>query len=155
MLLRRLTDFVLQSRLKAMGVAFLFSFIPLIGGSISILIAALVTLRKGAFEGTFVLGAAILPYLFSYAAYGASEEAELVFIATSVIVAINVLTWLYALVLRRYSNWSLVIEGAALSGIMIVAVIYLAYHNIQNWWVAELTHYLNKMVEQATVQGDT
>ena len=152
MLLRRFTDFILQSHLQAMGVAFLLSFIPLVGGSLSILIAALVTLRKGAFAGTLVLCAAIVPYLLSYA-YSASEQTQVMLIATTIIITINILTWLYALLLRRYNNWSLVIEIAALSGIIAVGVIYFIYPDVQNWWLAELAKYTNKMMEQAAADG--
>jgi len=144
MLLRRFTDFVLRSRLHAMGVAFAFSLMPLLGASLGILVAALVTLRKGAFEGTLVLCATIAPYLLSYALSSPSSQPEMVMIATATIVAINVVTWLLALVLRRYGNWSFVIEVAILTGVLLIGVIHLMFPGIQDWWSLQLAAYLKK-----------
>src|SRR5579872_1336727 len=157
MLLRRFTDFVLRSRLHAMGVAFALSLVPLFGASIGILIAAFVTLRKGALEGTFVLCAAIAPYLLSYALSSASTEPQAMMIATMTIIAINILTWVLALVLRRYGNWSLVIEVSILSGIVLISVIHLVFPEIQDWWGKQLTTYLNKtasIFEQFSPEGE-
>src|SRR5438445_7459400 len=114
MLLRRFTDFVLRSRLHAMGAAFALSLVPLFGASIGILIAAFVTLRKGAFEGTLVLCAVMAPYLLSYAMSESESQSQLLLIATATVIAINILTWLLAVVLRRYSNWNIVIEVSVL-----------------------------------------
>lgn len=144
MLLRRFTDFVLQSRLHAMGAAFALSLVPLFGASIGILIAAFVTLRKGAFEGTLVLCAVLVPYLLSYALSPASTQPQMLMIATLTIIAINILTWLLALILRRYGNWNLVIEVSILAGLVLICVIHLVYPEVQNWWGARLTAYLNK-----------
>ncbi|HLB58303.1 MAG TPA: hypothetical protein VJL60_05765, partial [Gammaproteobacteria bacterium] len=107
MLLRRFTDFVLQSRLHAMGTAFVIAFVPLIGG-IGAVIAALVTLRKGVFEGTVVMCATTVPYLLSVYHYPttASIEFNIALISVGLIVASNILTWVLATISRRYDNWS-------------------------------------------------
>lgn len=144
MLLRRFTDFVLQNRLHAMGVAFAFSLMPLLGASLGILVATLVTLRKGAFEGTLVLGATIAPFLLSYALSSPSSQSQMMMIATVTIVAINIVTWLLALVLRRYGNWSFVIEVAILTGVVLISVIHLVFPDIQDWWSLQLAAYLKK-----------
>src|SRR6185312_14018774 len=141
MLLRRFTDFVLRGRYHAMGTAFALSLIPL-GASISILIAALVTLRKGAFEGTWVLAATLAPYLLGYAL--SSEQSQIVLIATVSVVVINILTWLLAVILRHYPHWGFVIEAAVFVGIVLICIIHLVFPEVQDWWMTQLTAYLNK-----------
>jgi hypothetical protein len=156
MLLRRFTDFILRSRLHAMGTAFVLSLVPLFGASIGILIAAFVTLRKGALEGTFVLCAAITPYLINYALSPASTQPQMIMIATETIIAINILTWVLALVLRKFGNWNLVIEVSILAGIVLICVIHLIFPELQTWWGTQLTTYFNKttsMIEQLSPEG--
>jgi hypothetical protein len=143
MLLRRFTDYVLHNRLQAMLAAFLLAFIPLIGAGASILVAALVTLRKGAFEGTLVLIASLVPFVVSYAISEPAAGGQLL-IAMETLIAINILTWLLALVLRRYANWSLVIEVAALAGMILVGSVHLLFPDIQAWWGTQLTASFSK-----------
>jgi len=139
-----------------MGTAFVLSWVPLFGASMGILVAAFITLRKGAFEGTLVLGAAVAPYLLSYALSPASVQPQIMVIATATVIAINILTWLLALVLRRYGNWDLVIEVSILAGVGLICVIHLVFPEVQNWWSAQLTAYLSKtalMIEQFAPEG--
>lgn len=157
MLLRRFTDFILQNRAYAMGTAFVLSLFPLFGASLGILIAAFITLRKGAFEGTLVLCAVFVPYLLSYALAPPSTQPQMLMIATLTIIAINILTWLLALILRRYGNWNWVIEVSILAGVVLIFAIHLIFPDLQNWWSAQLTSYLNKtasMLEQFAPEGD-
>ena len=89
MFLRRFTDFVLQNRLQAMATAFITAFIPVIG-SISILIAALVTLRKGAYEGALVAVAATLPYIISYfTAIPAADQVQMAVAMLAILIVSN------------------------------------------------------------------
>src|SRR3990167_3899547 len=104
MFLRRFTDYILQSRLQALLAAFVIAFIPIIG-SIGVVIAVLVTLRKGMFEGALVVIAATLPYLLSYAVYPPSGGADVAFVAIAILLVSNMLTWLFAAFLRRYNHW--------------------------------------------------
>lgn len=144
MFLRRFTDFVMQNRLQAIATAFITAFIPVIG-SISILIAALVTLRKGAFEGALVALAATLPYIISYfVAVPAADQAQMAFAMLAILMVSNVLTWLFAVTLRQFNNWNLTLELGALIGIIAVAVVHLFYPDIQAWWVAQLKIYFAK-----------
>lgn len=140
MLLRRFTDFILQSRFRAMAIAFLLSLIPLIGGaSVGILIATLVTLRKGVVEGALVLGASLAPFLIEFINPPATSQPQILYIALITLVSINVLTWLLALVLRRYANWSLVIEVALMAGIVLICGVHFVYPEIQTFWGKGLT----------------
>lgn len=145
MLLQRLTAFVLQSRLHAMGSAFVLSLIPL-GGTVSVLIAGLVTLRKNVLEGFLVLFTATLPYLIYMAR--PPSELPLVDIFVEIIVVSNVLTWVFAVMLRQYGSWTFTLEFAALLGILIISTVHLLYPNVQNWWGDQLTNYYKVIAER-------
>lgn len=131
----------MKRRSHAMGAAFVLSLLPL-GASISILITALVTLRKGAFEGSWVLVATLAPYLLGYAVTPAISQ--IVLAATITVVVIDILTWLLAVILRERPQWGLVIEIAAFIGLVLIVLIHGIFPELQNWWVAQLTAYLNK-----------
>jgi hypothetical protein len=153
MLLRRITDFILQGRLQAMGTAFACAFIPLVG-TVSILIAGLVTLRKGVQEGALVLVAATLPILISYVGLPVESSADYTVSPTDaviIIVSINLLTWLYAVALRRFPSWSLVLQFAGLVSIVAVVIVHIVFPDVQAWWQNWLTHYFAN-VEQAMGQ---
>lgn len=138
-LLRKVTDFILQSRSRAFGVAFVCAYIPLLG-SISILIAGLVTLRKGALEGFYILIAATVPFLLSYfLASPPADQVQMALMGIIAVVASNIVVWVYAVLLRKYSNWSLILELSVLAGVMIIGAIHLFFPDIQNWWAAQLT----------------
>lgn len=148
--LRRTTDFVLQSPLQAMGVALVFSCLPWLG-SIGILIAGLVTLRKGAQEGLYVLIAATLPYVAKY--YAFPSGSELAFIGLMLTVVNNTLIWLFAIVLRRYGNWSVVLEYALLLGVVVIGVIHLLYPDVSSWWAHQMNQYLTQTSEMINGAG--
>lgn len=139
--LRKVTDFLLHSRLQAMSAAFVLAYIPLIG-SVSILITALVTLRKGAWEGFWVLIAATVPYILSY--YASGFSGNIAFIAMIIIVVSNCLVWLLAVLLMKGYTWSLLLEYSLLSGIIFIALLHLFYPEIRNWWGNELNEYFKK-----------
>ncbi len=142
-MLRQLTDLLLKNRWNAIGAAFLLSLIRVVGGSISIIIVGLVTLRKGAYEGTLVFLASVLPFIINYIAYPVSSETIVLFVATIIVIVINVLTWLFALLLRRY-NWSLVIEISVLIGLIAVIALHVMYPELTSWWANQLTAYFHK-----------
>lgn len=136
MLLRRFTQFVLQARLQAMAIAFVLACIPLVGVTISVLIAGLVTLRKGSFEGALVFIAATLPSVY--------------FMHSSVILlgimlASNVLMWVFAVVLREYNNWNFILELAILIGVLFISGVHIFNPDIQVWWQAQLMAYFKTL----------
>ena len=141
MLLRRFTDFILRGPLEAIGVTLVLTFIPLIG-SVSILIAAFITLRRGAFEGALVFLAATVPVFVTYTLYPPESQTVLLALVLS-----NLLTWLLALVLRQYHNWNLVLEAAGFIGILVVVLLHIVYPDIQTWWGSQLTIYVGKVAE--------
>jgi len=143
-ILRRFTDFILRSRPQAMGVAFVCAYIPLLG-SISILIAGLVTLRKSILDGALVLCAATAPFLLNYyVSPPPADQTGMALIAIATIVVSNILVWLYAILLRQYNNWSLILELSILLGVVIIGAVHCFNPDIQNWWGTQLTAYFTK-----------
>lgn len=148
MMLRRFTDFILQNRLQAMGIAFALAFLPLIG-SLSILIAALVTLRKGAYEGALVFLAASLPVLIRYMALPADASVGLAQTMILIVLGSNFLVWLFAVLLRAYGHWSVVLEMTLLFGILFVGLAHVMYPELPAWWEKELSLYAGKALAAA------
>lgn len=143
MLLARFTDFILRSRLNAFGMTFVIAFIPLIG-TVGALMAALVTLRKGAVEGLLVFIAACLPYIIGYYAYADASSGQLAWYAMMVVVVGNVMTWVLAVLLREYQNWALELQFALIVGIVFVATLHFIYPDIQLWWASQMNAYFAK-----------
>jgi phage terminase large subunit-like protein len=145
MWLHRFTDYILQHRLKAMLFTFVITFVPVIG-LVGILIAALVTLVKGVVEGAIFTAAATLPFIISFCLSGTSgaETPLVVWAAVGVAVLSNVLTWVFAVMLRRQTSWSLILQIAALLGVLAVSVVHLAYPGVIDWWGIQLQSYYNQ-----------
>jgi hypothetical protein len=129
-----------------MASAFILAFIPVVG-MISIIIGALVTLRKGAFEGALVVLAATLPYVLTYFVSGAESEGQMAILMLLVFMISNGLTWFFAVVLRKFGVWSFTLELAALLGVLLIGIIHMVFPDIQAWWGAQLTTYFAKTAE--------
>lgn len=141
-MLRRFADYLLRSRLHAVMAAFVLAFIPLIG-TVSILIAGLVTLRKGAVEGALILVVSLVPLLLSYMMTPTNHEVAMIMMVTAIIVASNILTWLLAVILKRYANWSITLEAAAIIGIIIVLIAHGVFPDVQEVWAKKLYSYIS------------
>jgi hypothetical protein len=154
MLLRRFTDFVLRNRLQAIGLAFVLGFIPIIGG-IAILIAALVTLRKGLFEGAVVTLAATLPAWIGVFAFPASATPTAIFASIALVTISNFLTWIFACLLYRFGNWSFILNLAVIVGAIGVGITHWIYPDVQGWWATQLNAYLSKTLSTMNeISGD-
>lgn len=163
MWLHRFTSYILQYRYRAIAITFFIAFLPVIG-VMSILIAALVTLRKSVTEGALFTLAATLPYLLSFYVTGPKETESLLLVwaAAGIAVTSNIVTWAFAALLRKGTNFSVCLQIAALLGVLVVSVIHLAYPNIADWWAQELQAYYSQasaimvgMIKSPTVQGDS
>lgn len=144
MWLQRLTNFLLKRRWQTLLLTFLITFVPIIG-IVGILIAALVTLVEGIATGTLLTIAATLPYFISTFITSPPQGTIplVVWAAISVAVLSNLLTYAFAIMLRRNSSWSLIIQTAALLGVLVVSVIHLVYPNVTEWWGHQLQAYYN------------
>lgn len=146
MSLYRLTAYLLKHRWQALLLTFVCTFIPVLG-TLSILLATLVTLRKGIVEGAIFTLAAVLPYCISaYVSFGTPQPVPLIFVwgAVGLIVVSNLLTWLFAVVLRRDGDFGLVLQTGALLTMLVVSLVHIFYPAVDAWWAAQLTAYFNQ-----------
>ena len=150
MLLRRFTDFILQGRLQAIGTAFVLAFIPLIGG-VSILIAALVTLRKNVYEGALVFLAASIPLVIHYVFLPGEATAGMLLGLVELALLGNLLVWVFAVILRRYGQWNFLLETALLVGVIGVGIVHGLCSDVPGWWQKQLTVYFSKTLDMADV----
>lgn len=146
-MLERFAHFLLKRSRNAALVAFLCSVLPVFSGSISIMIVALVTLRKGDREGFFVLAWGILPLLAR-----AFVDKSYLFFAAAVIAF--VLVWGMAALLRRYASWSVLLEIGALLGVSVVAVTLVFQESIDGWWVAHINDYMQVIVNSGYIKAN-
>lgn len=151
MWLKRFTYYLTQHKWSTLLFIFGLAFIPLLG-IIAILLAALITLLKGSIEGALATLAATLPYFFITLFYihGTSIIPIQIWASLGVAVISNVITWGFAVMLYRGSNWSTILQIAALLGVFIISLIHLAYPNIADWWGIQLQNYYT----QAKVLGE-
>lgn len=139
-MLERFAHFLLKRSRNAALVAFLCSILPVLLGSISVMIVALVTLRKGEREGFFVLAWGILPLLAR-----AFVDKSYLFFAAAVMAF--VLVWGMAALLRRCSSWSVVLEVSALLGVCVVLMTLAFREQVVLWWVSHISDYMKVIVE--------
>src|SRR5579872_2911620 len=118
MQLQRLTHYLLTHRWQAIILTLLIPIIPILGMA-SILIAGLFTLCVGIVEGAIFTLAATLPYLLMFASGGKGAMAPAVLWTTVIFTVLgNVLTWVFAVMLRRQCSWSFIVQVAALLGVL-------------------------------------
>ncbi|OGT23016.1 MAG: hypothetical protein A3C55_04620 [Gammaproteobacteria bacterium RIFCSPHIGHO2_02_FULL_42_13] len=138
-LARNFAQFVLRGRVQAIGMALLFSFIPLLGW-MSVAIVVLVTLSKGAYEGFLVILWAALPYVV----LGAMHMWMPFF--NSVVFGL-LFVWCLTLLLKRHASWIVALEIGTFVGILGVIGIHLYYPDIAQWWVGEITQSIQRIME--------
>ncbi|OGT54476.1 MAG: hypothetical protein A3F43_04025 [Gammaproteobacteria bacterium RIFCSPHIGHO2_12_FULL_42_10] len=155
MRLLRLTNYLLGHRAIAILLVFCITFVPMIG-IIGILYAGLITLRKGIIEGGIFTLAATLPYVASfYLSGGHAEDAPLIILAAiGIAVLSNVLTWIFASMLKRQVSWSNLIQIAALMGVLFVSIAHLINPSIAAWWGAQLQLYYTKAAALTSIAAN-
>lgn len=145
MWLQRLTSYLLRHSWQTMALTFIITFIPIIG-IVGILIAAFITLSKSIVEGAILTVLASLPYVISF--YFTSTETNVLplvlMAAVGVAVLSNILTWIFAVMLQRKSSFSLIIQIAALIGVLTISVIHLMYPEVADWWGNQLQIYYDQ-----------
>lgn len=140
MRLQRFTQYLLTHRPQALFLTFALSFIPVVG-VFGIVFAAFVTLTRGALEGAIFLIAATLadPILFYVSGSDATLSVLAIWIGVGAATLSNVLTWVFALMLRRHTSWSAMAQIAALASVFVISLVHLADPNIAAWWASQLT----------------
>lgn len=125
---------VLRSQRYAASLALVFatlSFFDLPVGWLSSVILSLVTLQHGLKRGLFVLSWAILP---AVAMFCLGQFA----VAINVILLHYILVLSFALILRRYNSWAMVLQCSALLAIVSVIVLYFFFPELQTWLISQL-----------------
>lgn len=147
-----LAAYIMKGRLQAMLVASSLALLSLIITPISIVSSAtvaLVTLRRGAVEGLYVLGCSAL----ASAALGffllGSFQFALLYVAI-----LWLPIWLISIVLREGRHLSLAVEIAVMMGLLGVVGAYLFVSDLANAWVAILTQMLNMAAANSPLQPD-
>lgn len=137
MRIARFTHHLMGHRWQTVAFVFAISFVPLLN-VMSILVAALVTLRKGILEGAIATIAASLPFLLGPILFkqNSSDQAQLLMLWAGIAFSVltNILTWLFASMLYRGMSWSKLLQLATLLGVLVVSVVHLAYPDIDSWW---------------------
>lgn len=145
MWLHRFTNYLLFHRWQTLTIVFLGTFIPIIG-MLGILIAALATLRKSIIEGGILALAATLPYTLSFyfSEHYRAAAPIVMWAAIGVAIISNILTWVFAVMLRRQSTWSQILQVAALLGVLVVSVTHLVFPEVGDWWGPQLQSYYSQ-----------
>lgn len=152
MWLRRFTNYILQHRLQALVLTFMVTIIPVVG-IVGILIAALVTLVKGVVEGAIFTLAASFPYFIGlYKGQTGLPGSQFMLWGAGVAVVCNILTWVFAVLLKKGMSWSKLLQVAALLGVLVISVIHLAYPNVADWWGEQL---LSSLKQANTILNTT
>jgi cytochrome c oxidase subunit IV len=149
MQLMRFTNYMLQHRIQFLIGMMLLACLSILDptgviGSIvattGILIAAFMTLSRGGLEGLFFTIAATLPYVVVFYAYEKQNNTIPLFFWIALLVAIlsNIVTLIAATMLQRQMRWSVIIQLATLSGVLVVSLLHLIYPDIANWWSEQL-----------------
>lgn len=146
-MLGRFAHFLLKRSRNAALVAFLCGILPVFFASVSVVIVALVTLRKGPREGFFVLAWGILPFL----ARAYVDKSIVLFVAAMLAF---VIVWGMAAILRRYSSWSILLEVSALLGVCVVLMMHFFQESVVQWWAVHINDYMQLVVKEGYINAD-
>lgn len=142
--MKKLGEYLLANNMRAAIVALMCALTPLIqlpGGFIAAVIVGLVTLRKGAKAGLFIVAFAALPAISLLISRGFEYGLYDTLLIRCTLVWTCVLVWVFALMLRRWNSWTLVLEVMAVIGVIAVLVIHAAVPDIKQDWIAALMHF--------------
>ncbi len=141
--MRFLTDYLLRHRFQALIFTFVLALIPVLGLA-SILVAALFTLCAGVVEGAIFTFAATLPYILAFVFDLQKPEFHMVLKGLVLAILSNVMTYVFAILLRRNWSWSNILQVAALLGVLAISIVHLAYPDVDDWWASQITHLYNQ-----------
>ncbi|MCW8196050.1 hypothetical protein F6455_14755 [Proteobacteria bacterium 005FR1] len=136
--MRALAEFIMRGRAQAAAVALLGSFIPLVSSST----VALVSLRRGGYDGFFVIGWALLPAIVMTVA--SPDTLPMTFYSLCVLVAVVG----GALVLRSQAVWSV----AVISLVVLSATGGLVFGVTFPEFIAQLIEEMNQTQQQMQAQ---
>jgi hypothetical protein len=144
-----LANFIMRGRMQAMAVASSFALLSLLMPPISIVSSAtvaLVTLRRGGYEGILVLLSASL----AAATLGLLVRADFQF-ALGYTLTLWLPVWVLSIVLREGRHLSLAFEIASAIGVVFVIGFYLIAEDPAMFWQAVLNVILQPMLQASEV----
>lgn len=127
-------EFIMRSRRNAGLLALAFALLPLLNW-LSVIIMALVTLRRGAKEGLLILCCVLLPSVVWF--FMTKNDTILLNIIVGAIVV-----WILAIVLHNTHRWSLVLLTGALVGALVIIALHSSINDINAWWTQKMTAYM-------------
>ena len=147
-----LASFIMRGRMQAMAVASFLALLSLILPPVSIVSSAavaLVTLRRGAYEGLLVLlSASVAAALLGVVVLGNFQFA----FGYALILWIPV--WMLSIVLREGRHLSLAFEIASALGVLAVIGFYLFAQDPANYWQAVLSIMVEPMLQASEVPAE-
>jgi hypothetical protein len=137
---RNLGLYLTKDRKNVAWVVLVLALLPFLGlptGWMCIVILGLMTLHKGAKDGLWVLAWALLPAVaisfWGYTGFLLSMAFR------------GLCVWILALLLRRFQSWAIVIEAAAVFGVVVVFLLHLLFPDMRSWWAAHLTQQVTEL----------
>lgn len=140
--MRSLAEYIMRGRKQAALLAILFTLLPFLGW-IANAIMALVTLRKGAKEGLFILLWVILPAVV--VAFMGYPELWLYDVIGGTLA-----TYLFALLLRHYASWGVVFQVGMVLGVIVVLVVHVFMPDISQVWTKGYAQYMQTVRTQSS-----
>jgi len=144
MLAKKFTEFVLKSNKRAILVALLCAFVPLLGW-VGAVVVALVTLCKSIADGFVVLLWAALPYIVI-----AVHTRSWALLLHGVVFG-SLFVWVLAVLWRLSKKFVLVVESAVMLGLLAVVIIHLILPNPHAWWTQYIIAHANKLISTANI----
>ncbi|MFU8797733.1 MAG: hypothetical protein ACNA7Y_03435 [Gammaproteobacteria bacterium] len=147
---KKFAEFILQSRFGAILTVVFLVFLPLFRWA-GWTVLGLVTLRKGALEGSFVLAGVVLSvivagFLMSINPLPPGMSRDLMVFGMAGILATGLWVWILANVLRNTASWSRVFQVVMWVGLSVVALVQLIYPEVAvTWWLPIVKENLVRM----------
>ena len=145
--MKTLGALLIRSRRNAALLAFILVFIPILHW-FSVIIMALITLRRGAKEGTLILVSMLAAIALSTLISGTLISGTLIS-GNSVIIYNTVLAvmlvWLLGIILHHTHSWSLVLLVAASLAIFAITAIHWYIPDVDQWWQHSMLNYLQQL----------
>lgn len=145
--LRKIGEFLLANDRNAAIIGLLFALLPLInlpGGFLASIIVGFVTLQKNYKSGLFVLAWVALPAV-ALLVLGRFDVFDILLLRCF-------LVFIFALVLKRYYSWRLVLELGALLGFVVVLGLHLFIPDMAGWWTGHINAYIKELSQATTWQ---
>ena len=138
--------FLMCSRRNAGILAFAFALLPFLNW-LSVVITLLVTLRKGAKEGAWILVCTLLPIcVLALVSHDVS-------IFYNMVIPI-VVAWILAILLHKTHNWALTILIGVAIGVFVIVVMHSYISGINAWWQERMLAYLQQLGTQMNVNTE-